>query len=159
MTYQNALGYAMAIVMLSALSLISFNRYVYGGYHAGMKIRVAVCSLIYRKALRLSQTALRETSLVNLLSNDVSRFDLVSCLVHYMWTSPIMTIIIGYFLWLQARWAGMIGIAVVFSIVAIQCKKLRCKNISIAIIYINTTRCSIYLETCYHISITNCSEN
>lgn len=78
--------------------------------------------LIYRKTLKLSQAALRENSVVNLLSNDVNRFDLISVLLHYMWSAPLMAIIIAYILWQEARWAGMIVLAVVFTIVTIQCE-------------------------------------
>ncbi|KAJ6642102.1 ATP-binding cassette subfamily C member 4 [Pseudolycoriella hygida] len=120
MTYSEALWYAVSIVLLNALSMMTVNHYFIGCFHMGMQIRISLCSLIYRKALKLSQTALRETAAINLLSNDVSRFDLLSFLLHSMWTAPIMTLIIGYFLWLQARWAGMIGIAVVFIVVPIQ---------------------------------------
>lgn len=80
--------------------------------------------ILYFKALRLSQTALGETALgkvVNLLSNDVGRFDLVSTLIHSMWSAPLMAIIVGYLLLLEAGWAGMIGILVVFVVVPLQC--------------------------------------
>lgn len=122
MSYKEALSYATAMVALNALSMFAINQYFIGCLHLGMKIRVSICSLVYRKSLKLSQMALRETAVVNLLSNDVNRFDSISILVHHMWSAPLMTIIIGYFLWLEARWAGMIGIAVVFLIVSIQCK-------------------------------------
>lgn len=110
------------MVVLNALNMIAVNQYFIGCFHLGMKMRVSLCSLIYRKTLKLSQTALRETAVVNLLSTDVNRFDLISILVHYMWSAPLMTVIIVYFLWLEAKWAGMIGIGVVFFIVTIQCK-------------------------------------
>lgn len=124
MSNKDALWYATAIVILNASNMMTVNQYFMGCFHVGMKIRVALCSLIYRKALKLTHTALRDTSVINLLSNDVNRFDLISFLVHSMWSAPIMTIIIGYFLWLEARWAGMIGLTVVVLIVPIQCKKL-----------------------------------
>lgn len=87
-----------------------------------MKIRVSLCSLIYRKTLKLSQNAVRENAVVNLLSNDVNRFELISVLLHYMWLAPLMAIIIAYILWQEVKWAGMIGLAVVFTIVIIQCE-------------------------------------
>lgn len=121
MTYIDALWYAIGMVVLNALNIMIVNQYFIGCFHAGMKIRVSLCSLIYRKTLKLSQTALRENAVVNLLSNDVNRFDLISVLLHYMWSAPLMAIIITYILWQEARWAGMIGLAVVFTIVTIQC--------------------------------------
>lgn len=94
-------------------------------FHNGMKLRVAVCSVIYRKALRLSRTALGDTApgkVVNLLSNDVSRFDIVSIFVHSMWTAPLLAVIVGILLWNEIQWAGLVGIAVVFFVVPIQCE-------------------------------------
>lgn len=81
-----------------------------------------VCVL---QALRLSQTALGDTApgkVVNLLSNDVNRFDIVSMFLHAMWTAPLMALIVGYLLWVEIRWAGMVGIAIVFIVVPIQSK-------------------------------------
>lgn len=75
------------------------------------------------QSLQLSQRALSDTApgkLVNLLSNDVNRFDIVSVVMHPLWTSPIMTIIAGFILWNEIRFAGMIGMAIVFLIVPIQ---------------------------------------
>ncbi|KAJ6642101.1 ATP-binding cassette sub-family C member 4 [Pseudolycoriella hygida] len=123
MPYEEAVYYAVGIVGLNALNAIVVNQYYMGGFHNGMKVRVAVCSVIYRKTLRLSQTALGETALgkvVNLLSNDVNRFDLVSILIHSMWSAPLMSIIVGYLLWIESGWAGMIGIVVVFVVVPLQ---------------------------------------
>jgi ATP-binding cassette subfamily C (CFTR/MRP) protein 4 len=88
-----------------------------------MKVRVAVCSIIYRKALKLSLTALGETApgkVVNLLSNDVNRFDIVSIFIHSMWLSVIVTIIVGYLLWAEAGLAGLIGIIIIGIVTPIQ---------------------------------------
>lgn len=79
----------------------------------------------FLQALRLSRTALSETAsgkVVNLLSNDVSRFDLVSLLIHYMWVSPAAMFIVMYFLWNQAGYAGLVGIIPVFLVVPLQSK-------------------------------------
>lgn len=75
--------------------------------------------------MRLSTTALGETApgkVVNLVANDVNRFDLVSIFINHMWSAPISALIIGYFLWDEAGYAGLLGIAAVFIVVPIQCK-------------------------------------
>ncbi|XP_055306698.1 ATP-binding cassette sub-family C member 4-like [Sitodiplosis mosellana] len=123
MTYEDALMYACGIVILNALNTILVNQFVMIAFHNGMKVRVAVCSLIYRKALRLSQTALGETApgkVVNLLSNDVNRFDWVTVFLNSMWTAPLLTLIVGALLWAEIGYAGMIGIVIVFIVVPIQ---------------------------------------
>lgn len=127
MSYEEALYYAGGIVAVNALGALVINQFYSGGFYMGMKVRVAVCSVIYRKSLRLSRSALGETAVgkvVNLLSNDVNRFDLVSLLMHSMWTAPLMALIVGYLLFIEVGWAGMIGIAVVFIVVPLQCTYL-----------------------------------
>lgn len=90
-----------------------------------MKSRAAVIGLIYRKTLRLSQTALTETSsgrLINLLSNDVDRFDFAHRFVTYLWLAPLVTIAVAYYLWLEIGWSGLIGIGVIFTVTPILSK-------------------------------------
>ncbi|KAJ8870929.1 hypothetical protein PR048_027231 [Dryococelus australis] len=69
-------------------------------------------------SLRLTQTALGETTVgqvVNLLSNDVARFD--TCLVHtlYLAVAPVQAVIITYFMW------DTMGISAVIGVVATLC--------------------------------------
>ena len=73
--------YGGGVVLMSALYTVIHHSYFNGVYVIGMKIRVACSSLVYRKALRLSQSAMSRTTvgqMVNLLSNDVSRLILIN---------------------------------------------------------------------------------
>ncbi|XP_058838490.1 probable multidrug resistance-associated protein lethal(2)03659 [Topomyia yanbarensis] len=106
--------YAAAIVLCSAISVLFMHSYMLSQLHLGMKLRVAACSMIYRKSLRLSKTALGDTTagqVVNLLSNDVGRLDLAVLFVHYLWIGPLETIIVTYLMYRE------IGISAVFGVI------------------------------------------
>ncbi|XP_011877742.1 PREDICTED: probable multidrug resistance-associated protein lethal(2)03659 [Vollenhovia emeryi] len=121
--FETALCFAVGISLTTAMYVISGNQAIFGAYHVGSKIRVAVCSVIYRKALRLSETALGETApgkVVNLIGNDVNRFDYVSILIHYMWSAPLSALIVAYILYREVSYAGLYGIAALFLVVPIQ---------------------------------------
>ncbi|XP_058061172.1 ATP-binding cassette sub-family C member 4-like [Anopheles bellator] len=122
-TRESAFYYAGTIVLLNALSVVTINQYVLGSFQNGMKVRIAMCSVIYRKALRLSRTALGDTApgkVVNLLSNDVNRFDIVSVFLHSMWSAPLLAIIIGVLLYIEVGVAGLIGMIVIAIVTPIQ---------------------------------------
>lgn len=79
--------------------------------------------VLNKKALKLSHAALEIISpgkVINLLSNDVNRFDSMSMFLNAMWTAPLLVIVVGYLLWIEVRWAGMFGLLIVFIVVPIQ---------------------------------------
>lgn len=99
---ETAYLYAAGVILCSALNVIIMHPYMLGTMHTGMKIRVAMCSMIYRKALRLSKAALGNTTagqVVNLISNDVGRLDLVMIFIHYLWVGPVETMFITYLMY------------------------------------------------------------
>ncbi|XP_011877734.1 PREDICTED: multidrug resistance-associated protein 4-like [Vollenhovia emeryi] len=122
-TYESAVWFAVGICIATGLYVISGNQTIFGAFHVGAKVRVSVCSLVYRKALRLSKTALGETApgkVVNLVANDVSRFDLVTIFIHHMWSAPLSALIVAYILYQEVGYPGLIGIAAIFVVVPLQ---------------------------------------
>uniref|UniRef100_A0A336LKT5 Oxysterol-binding protein n=1 Tax=Culicoides sonorensis TaxID=179676 RepID=A0A336LKT5_CULSO len=90
--------YAGGVIMCSLLNVLIVHPYMLSQLHTGMKMRIAACSMIYRKALRLTKNALGESTagqVVNLLSNDVARLELSVLFVHYLWIGPLEVIEIG----------------------------------------------------------------
>lgn len=96
--------YATAVVLASFINVCLMHPFLLSQLHLGMKMRVAMCSMIYRKSLRLSKTALGETTVgqvVNLLSNDVGRLDVAIIFIHFLWVGPLETIIVTYLMYLE----------------------------------------------------------
>lgn len=79
-----------------------------------MQLRVANTYLIYNKALKISNSALRTTTagqIVNLLSNDVNCFDLAMVYAHYLYVGPMQMVCIVVLLWFQIGNSCFAGIA------------------------------------------------
>ena len=98
--------YATAVVLASAFNVMLMHPYLLSQMHLGMKMRVALCSMIYRKSLRLSKNALGETTVgqvVNLLSNDVGRLDIAIIFLHFLWVGPLETLAVTYLMYLEVN--------------------------------------------------------
>ncbi|KAL9890469.1 probable multidrug resistance-associated protein lethal(2)03659 [Glossina fuscipes] len=120
---QRAYVYAAGVILCSALNVIIMHPYMLGTMHIGMKIRVAMCSMIYRKALRLSKTALGNTTagqIVNLISNDVGRLDLAMLFIHYLWVGPLETLLITYLMYREIKIAAVFGVAFMLMFIPLQ---------------------------------------
>ncbi|XP_017022525.1 probable multidrug resistance-associated protein lethal(2)03659 [Drosophila kikkawai] len=115
--------YAAGVILCSALNVIIMHPYMLGTMHVGLKMRVGMCSMIYRKALRLSKTALGDTTaghVVNLMSNDVGRLDLATIFVHYLWVGPLETLFITYLMYREIGIAAVFGVAFMLLFIPLQ---------------------------------------
>lgn len=66
--------------------------------------------------LRLSSSALNQTTagqLVNIMSNDVNRFDLVLVSLHHLWIMPFQIALMCYLIYVQVNIAAVIGVVTV----------------------------------------------
>lgn len=123
MTKEDAYLYAGGVILCSGVLIFITHPYMLGILHMGMKLRIACCTLIYRKALKLSRTALGETTVgqaVNLLSNDVNRFDVALIYLHYLWLGPLETIIITYFMYTEVELSAIFGVIILLLFIPLQ---------------------------------------
>ena len=77
------------------------------------------------QALKLSKTALGETTIgqvVNLLSNDVNRFDWSLIFIHYLWIAPLQTVIVSYFMYRAVGWSAFLGLLFLILLIPLQGK-------------------------------------
>ncbi|XP_024844836.1 ATP-binding cassette sub-family C member 4 isoform X2 [Bos taurus] len=118
-----AYGYAAALSACVLVWAVLHHLYFYHMQRVGMRLRVAVCHMIYRKALRLSSSAMGKTTtgqIVNLLSNDVSRFDQVTMFLHYLWVGPLQAIAVTVLLWMEIGISCLAGMAVLIILLLLQ---------------------------------------
>uniref|UniRef100_A0A8C3ILG3 Multidrug resistance-associated protein 4 n=1 Tax=Chrysemys picta bellii TaxID=8478 RepID=A0A8C3ILG3_CHRPI len=118
-----AYGYAAALSVCTLILAITHHLYFYHVQRAGMKLRVAMCHMIYRKALRLSNTALGKTTtgqIVNLLSNDVNKFDQVTIFLHFLWAGPLQAIAVTALLWIEIGPSCFAGMAILIILLPLQ---------------------------------------
>ena len=108
---------------MSALYTVIHHTYFNGVYVVGMKVRIACSSLLYRKALKLSQSAMAQTTggqMVNLLSNDVRRFDTAVIQGHYLWAGPLQLAIVTALLYQRIGPSALLGVAFLLAFVPLQ---------------------------------------
>ncbi|KAJ8350063.1 hypothetical protein SKAU_G00251930, partial [Synaphobranchus kaupii] len=118
-----AFGYATGIALSSIGLAVIHHLYFYHVQRAGMKIRVAMCHMIYKKALCLSSAAMGKTTtgqIVNLLSNDVNKFDEVTIFLHFLWAGPLQAVAVIGLLWYEIGPSCLAGMAVLIFLMPLQ---------------------------------------
>ncbi|XP_066155396.1 probable multidrug resistance-associated protein lethal(2)03659 [Euwallacea fornicatus] len=115
--------YCAGVVLGLAMDAFVSHPKMMSQQHLSMKMRVACSSLIYRKTMKLSQTALGKATvgqMTNLLSNDLSRFDQGFVLAHYSWVGPIEVAFGTWLLYREIGYAALFGMAFLISFVPLQ---------------------------------------
>ncbi|XP_038209218.1 multidrug resistance-associated protein 4-like [Zerene cesonia] len=114
MTTAVASYYAAAMIVANLIAAFCNHHGNYYCQQFGMKLRVAVSTLMFRKIMRMNNGSLGETTagkVVNILSNDLQRFDLAFTFLNYVWIIPIQLVVVCYLGYVQAGYAALIGIA------------------------------------------------
>ncbi|XP_063373553.1 ATP-binding cassette subfamily C member 4-like [Cydia amplana] len=115
--YRNAHIYNFLMNVCSVITALMLNHLQLSQGAVGMRIRIACCSLLYRKILKLDRSGLSKTEpgqVINLMSNDVMRFDMVTLFLHYLWVMPVVVPVVSYLVWQHLRWATFAALLVIF---------------------------------------------
>ncbi|XP_069457987.1 ATP-binding cassette sub-family C member 4-like isoform X1 [Ovis canadensis] len=118
-----AYGYTAVLNVCLVIWAILVHFFFYYVQRIGMRLRVAVCHMIYRKTLRLSNSAIGKTTtgqIVNLLSNDVNRFDIVTMRLHILWIGPLNAITVIILLWMEIGISSLAGMALLIIFMLLQ---------------------------------------
>ncbi|KAJ8713562.1 hypothetical protein PYW07_013932 [Mythimna separata] len=115
-TYRTAHIFNFLMNLCSTMSALLYNHTQLSQGRVGMRIRIACCSLMYRKILKLNRAGLSQTEpgqVINLMSNDVNRFDMVTLYLNHIWISPIVLPVVCYLVWQHVGIATLAALLVV----------------------------------------------
>uniref|UniRef100_A0A8C3A6V1 Multidrug resistance-associated protein 4 n=1 Tax=Cyclopterus lumpus TaxID=8103 RepID=A0A8C3A6V1_CYCLU len=118
--FHKTLGYAAGMSLCSFGLVLLHHLFFFHVQRSGMKIRVAMCHMIYNKALRLSSSAMGKTTtgqIVNLLSNDVNKFDDVTVFLHFLWVGPLQAVVVVGLLWQEIGPSCFVGMVVLMVLI------------------------------------------
>ncbi|KAL9693210.1 hypothetical protein quinque_012495 [Culex quinquefasciatus] len=114
-TLGRAYLYAGGIVASVMVPVAIFHMYQLYLLQVGMKIRIGCCALIYQKVLQMPAAMSASDGLsgrvINLMSNDVSRFDYAVIFFHDLWKGPVELVIVSVLVFRLMGPTGLIGIA------------------------------------------------
>ena len=78
----------------------------------------------------MSSGALAQTTagqVVNLLSNDVNRFDYAFIYTHFIWLLPLQVLVVCYLIYIKIGYAAIVGvIGIVLQTIPVQCEWFLC---------------------------------
>ena len=107
------INYVIILFFANLVMSLCLRQYFFWCYRVGMRLRSAVITSVYAKALVLSSTALLKRSLgevTNLMSVDSNRLQTLTPYLHAIWYSFFQIGLAMYFLWGQLGRSTMVSI-------------------------------------------------
>ncbi|KAG6453079.1 multidrug resistance-associated protein 1 isoform X4 [Manduca sexta] len=114
--------YAVALLVCAIAQTLLLAHYFTRMYLVGMRIRTALTSAIYRKSLRMSNAARKESTvgeIVNLMSVDAQRFVELTAYLNMIWSAPLQISLALYFLWGILGPSVLAGLAVMIILIPV----------------------------------------
>lgn len=88
---------SIGLLVCLCTNMLLSQYYLFNSTYLGMKCRLACTYLIYRKSLRISLLTLESTTtgqIMNLITNDVNKFDSAFYYLQYIYIAPLHTLVI-----------------------------------------------------------------
>ncbi|CAK9830188.1 Multidrug resistance-associated protein 1 [Anthophora retusa] len=114
--------YAVLLLITATFQTLVLAQYFHRMLLVGLRVRTALTAAIYRKALRMSNSARKESTvgeIVNLMSVDAQRFMDLTAYINMIWSAPLQIVLALYFLWDLLGPAVLAGLAVLLILIPI----------------------------------------
>lgn len=111
--------WACFLFCVNLVQILVLQQYWKQCYHAGMEMKTATVSAIYKKSLRLSNSGQRQTvgQIVNLMASDASTIEEVLPRVNMVWSMPFQIVLAVYFLYQELGPAVFSGVAILLVLI------------------------------------------
>ncbi|XP_032086464.1 multidrug resistance-associated protein 1-like isoform X2 [Thamnophis elegans] len=114
--------YTGLLFFTAGLQTLVLHQYFHICFVTGMRLKTAVIGAIYRKALVITNSA-RKTStvgeIVNLMSVDAQRFMDLATYINMVWSAPFQVMLALYLLWQNLGPSVLAGVAVMLLLVPV----------------------------------------
>ncbi|XP_069503215.1 multidrug resistance-associated protein 1 isoform X1 [Ambystoma mexicanum] len=114
--------YTVLLFVSAGIQTLILHQYFHICFVTGMRIKTAVIGAVYRKALVITNSA-RKTStigeIVNLMSVDAQRFMDLATYINMIWSAPLQVILALYLLWQNLGPSVLAGVAVMILLVPV----------------------------------------
>lgn len=114
--------YAALLFITATIQTVILSQYFNRMFIVGMRIRTALVSAIYRKALCMSNAARKESTvgeIVNLMAVDAQKFVDLTAYLNMIWSAPLQIILALYFLWEILGPSVLAGLAVMIILIPV----------------------------------------
>lgn len=114
--------YAVLLFVVASIQTLLLAQYFNRMMFVGLRIRTALISAIYRKALIMSNSARKESTvgeIVNLMAVDAQRFMDLTTYINMIWSAPLQIALALYFLWAQLGPSVLAGLAVMIILIPV----------------------------------------
>nr|XP_015857887.1 multidrug resistance-associated protein 1 isoform X3 [Peromyscus maniculatus bairdii] len=107
--------YTALLFVSACLQTLVLHQYFHICFISGMRIKTAVVGAVYRKALVITNSARKSSTvgeIVNLMSVDAQRFMDLATYINMVWSAPLQVILALWLLWLNLGPSVLAGVAV-----------------------------------------------
>uniref|UniRef100_A0A8C8ZV65 Multidrug resistance-associated protein 1 n=1 Tax=Prolemur simus TaxID=1328070 RepID=A0A8C8ZV65_PROSS len=114
--------YTALLFVSACLQTLVLHQYFHICFVSGMRVKTAVIGAVYRKALVITNSARKSSTvgeIVNLMSVDAQRFMDLTTYINMIWSAPLQVILALYLLWLNLGPSVLAGVAVMVLMVPI----------------------------------------
>ncbi|XP_064080545.1 multidrug resistance-associated protein 1-like [Macrobrachium nipponense] len=114
--------YAALMFICAQIQSLCLGQYFMRMFLVGLRMRTAIISAVYTKAMRISNSAKKKSTtgeIVNLMSVDAQRFMDITTYINMLWSAPLQIGLALYFLWELLGPSVLAGLAVMIIVIPI----------------------------------------